>query len=105
MTPSAEAGHNTGKAAESSDEHAASGTAHGGASASNAEMPQLFNTTRPRDVVEGATSAVSSVVKGFVGGVATLVAAPIVGAKEGGAGGFVKGVAVSSSLALMREGS
>ena len=56
------------------------------------EMPQLFSTRRPRDARAGASSAAKSVVKGIAGGFAALVAAPVIGAKEGGARGFVKGL-------------
>ena len=50
----------------------------------------------------GAASAAKSVLKGFVGGMVTLVAAPVIGAKEQGAKGFVKGLGagVFSAVAL-----
>eukprot|EP00041_Stephanoeca_diplocostata_P034424 m.1173100 g.1173100 ORF g.1173100 m.1173100 type:complete len:548 (-) comp24520_c0_seq5:3009-4652(-) len=56
------------------------------------KFPELFSTKRPRDVRAGASSAAKSVAKGILGGVVTLVAAPILGAKESGAKGFVKGL-------------
>jgi len=65
-----------------------------------APMPELFDTKKPRDAMQGATSAAGSVVKGFVGGAAALVGAPIVGAREGGVGGFFKGLGVSGKRAL-----
>lgn len=55
------------------------------------KFPELFSTKKPRDLRAGASSAAKSVAKGILGGVVTLVAAPILGAKEGGAKGFVKG--------------
>eukprot|EP00037_Helgoeca_nana_P027364 m.312876 g.312876 ORF g.312876 m.312876 type:complete len:663 (+) comp27471_c0_seq1:333-2321(+) len=55
-------------------------------------MPQIFSTRKPKDMRAGASSAAKSVAKGILGGVTTLFAAPIIGAREGGVKGFVKGV-------------
>lgn len=55
-------------------------------------MPQLFSTRKPRDAAAGFSSGLKSIGKGVAAGVACLVSAPIVGAMEGGVGGFAKGL-------------
>ncbi|KAG2485127.1 hypothetical protein HYH03_016114 [Edaphochlamys debaryana] len=56
----------------------------------------VFDLKRPKNAMDGLKSGAGSVAKGVLGGVAGLVAAPIVGAQQGGlvglAGGVVSGV-------------
>ncbi|GKY91439.1 hypothetical protein MPSEU_000116200 [Mayamaea pseudoterrestris] len=62
----------------------------------------LFSTRTPKDGWAGLSSGLKSVTKGLAGGVATLVTAPIVGAQQEGAKGFVTGLAmgVAGAVAL-----
>lgn len=62
----------------------------------------LFSTRTPKDGWAGLSSGLKSVTKGLVGGAATLVTAPIVGAQQDGAKGFVTGLAmgVAGAVAL-----
>merc|ERR1719440_56827 len=48
----------------------------------------LGSATKPKHAGEGAWRLVKSVGVGVLGGAATLVAAPAIGAREGGAEGF-----------------
>jgi len=58
-------------------------------------MPNLFTYEDPaRHVGEGAWRALKSVGTGVFAGAATLVGAPIAGAKEEGAAGFAKGLGI-----------
>ncbi|KAL3126554.1 DNAJ domain-containing protein [Cryptosporidium hominis] len=52
----------------------------------------LFSTRRPRDAMAGFSSGMKTVGKGVAAGVATLVAAPVVGAATEGVSGFFKGM-------------
>ena len=52
----------------------------------------LFSLRRPRNVTAGASSGLKSIAKGVAMGAVGLVAAPAIGAKEGGAKGFVQGL-------------
>lgn len=63
---------------------------------------QLFSTRRPKDGWAGLSSGIKSVAKGTAAGVASLIAQPVVGAKQGGIGGFFTGLAtgVASCVAL-----
>ncbi|KAL3921234.1 MAG: hypothetical protein SGILL_002854 [Bacillariaceae sp.] len=63
---------------------------------------QLFSTRRPKDGWAGLSSGIKSVAKGTAAGVASLIAQPVVGAKQGGVGGFFTGLAtgVASCVAL-----
>jgi len=67
---------------------------------------QLFSTRKPKDGWAGLSSGIKSVVKGTAAGVASLVAQPMVGAKQGGVGGFLAGLAtgVASCVALPATG-
>ncbi|KAJ3307024.1 hypothetical protein HDV03_003351 [Kappamyces sp. JEL0829] len=56
------------------------------------ELGQIFSTRNPKDAVAGISSGLKSIGKGVVGGVASLVALPIHGAKEEGVVGFAKGL-------------
>jgi curved DNA-binding protein CbpA len=62
----------------------------------------LFSTRKPKDGWAGLSSGLKSVAKGAGAGVAALIAAPIAGAQQEGATGFVKGLAagVASAVAL-----
>lgn len=67
---------------------------------------QLFSTRRPKDGWAGLSSGIKSVAKGTAAGVASLIAQPMVGAKQGGVGGFLAGLAtgVASCVALPATG-
>eukprot|EP01054_Gregarina_sp_Poly1_P010941 Gregarina_sp_Poly_1__10940@NODE_85_length_15275_cov_135_187336_g73_i0_p2_GENE_NODE_85_length_15275_cov_135_187336_g73_i0NODE_85_length_15275_cov_135_187336_g73_i0_p2_ORF_typecomplete_len596_score117_59DnaJX/PF14308_6/1_9e36DnaJ/PF00226_31/6_5e25DnaJ/PF00226_31/4_2e03DnaJ/PF00226_31/7_3e03DnaJ/PF00226_31/6_9e03ATG_C/PF09333_11/2_4e12ATG_C/PF09333_11/4_9e03Pam16/PF03656_13/0_0041Pam16/PF03656_13/3_4e02Pam16/PF03656_13/1_3e02VPS13_C/PF16909_5/0_028Sporozoite_P67/PF05642_11/8_NODE_85_length_15275_co len=54
-------------------------------------LDNLFGNSRPSHAGTGILSGATSVVKGVAYGFGALVAAPVMGAVEGGAGGFVKG--------------
>ena len=56
------------------------------------EMPTIFSTRRPRNVSAGMSSGLKSVAKGVAMGAAGLIAAPTLGAKEGGFKGFCAGL-------------
>ncbi|CAK0829126.1 unnamed protein product [Prorocentrum cordatum] len=64
--------------------------------ASNAEGEKgsFMAQTRPKDLGDGLYRGLKTVGGSLAGGAATLVAAPAVGAKQGGALGFVKGLGV-----------
>lgn len=66
----------------------------------------LGSSTKPKHAGEGAWRLVKSVGVGVLGGAATLVAAPVVGAREGGAKGFAQGLAagVAGAIALPLTG-
>lgn len=63
---------------------------------------QLFSTRRPKDGWAGLSSGIKSVAKGTAAGVASLIAQPVVGARQGGVSGFFTGLAtgVASCVAL-----
>jgi len=63
-------------------------------------MERLCNATRPRDALDGLGSGLKAAGAGLLAGTAALVAVPIVGAKEDGAYGFVKGVAQGALCAV-----
>lgn len=67
---------------------------------------QLFSTRRPKDGWAGLSSGIKSVAKGTAAGVASLIAQPVVGAKQGGVTGFLSGLAtgVASCVALPATG-
>ena len=54
----------------------------------------LFSLRKPRDAWAGSVSGLKNVGKGLLGGVGTIVGAPIVGAKKEGVKGFLKGLGV-----------
>ena len=56
------------------------------------DMPSLFSTRKPRNLSAGVSSGVKSVAKGVAMGAVGLVAAPLIGAKEGGFKGFAAGL-------------
>lgn len=56
-------------------------------------MDDLFSTRKPKNFKAGVSSGLKSMGKGLATGVAGLVAAPIIGAKEEGFKGAAKGVA------------
>jgi hypothetical protein len=62
----------------------------------------LFSTRKPKDAMAGISSATKSVLKGTLAGAVSLVAQPIVGARQGGVAGFFGGLAsgVASAVAL-----
>lgn len=62
--------------------------------ASDVEMPSIFSTRRPCHFGSGLSSGLKSIAKGVGLGLTTLVAAPVVGAAEGGVAGFFKGLGI-----------
>jgi X-domain of DnaJ-containing/DnaJ domain/Autophagy-related protein C terminal domain len=60
----------------------------------------LFSTRKPKDGWAGLSSGLKSVAKGAGAGVAALIAAPIAGAQQEGATGFVKGLAAGVASAV-----
>jgi len=66
----------------------------------------LFSTRKPKNATAGLSSGLKSIGKGFAAGTAALIAAPVAGARESGAGGFVKGLGVGivSAVALPAVG-
>mmetsp|Transcript_34487 Transcript_34487/g.53935 ORF Transcript_34487/g.53935 Transcript_34487/m.53935 type:complete len:726 (+) Transcript_34487:97-2274(+) len=110
---------NESKAAESSagsfqqvdDDEAAAAAAGGKAQTCGMDVEvekerqifnSLFSTRRPKDGWAGLSSGFKSVAKGTAAGVASLIAQPVVGARQGGIGGFVAGLAsgMASCVAL-----
>ena len=55
-------------------------------------MPALFSTRKPRNLGAGLSSGAKSVAKGVAMGAVGLVAAPVLGAREGGVKGFCAGL-------------
>lgn len=64
----------------------------GATAADDLEFSDLFSVRRPKNVLAGLSSGTQSVLKGVTAGVATLIAAPIVGANQEGTSGFFKGL-------------
>jgi len=62
----------------------------------------LFSTRKPKDGWAGLSSGLKSVAKGTGAGLAALIAAPLAGAQQEGATGFLKGlgIGVASAVAL-----
>ncbi|KAJ1639099.1 hypothetical protein T492DRAFT_857194 [Pavlovales sp. CCMP2436] len=56
------------------------------------ELGELFALKRPKNAVSGTVHLVRNVLTGVVVGVSSLVVAPIMGAQEDGARGFVTGL-------------
>jgi len=67
----------------------------------------FFSTRKPKDVIAGTGSALKSVTKGVLAGVAGLVAAPTVGAQQDGVKGFFSGlgIGVAGAVALPVAGA
>lgn len=75
---------------------------NGGKGDSNESMEfDLFSTRRPKDVGAGLSSGLKNMGKGIAAGLGALVAAPIVGAKEGGLSGFGKGLGTGLAAAVV----
>eukprot|EP00405_Crypthecodinium_cohnii_P026616 CAMPEP_0206489588 /NCGR_PEP_ID=MMETSP0324_2-20121206/43365_1 /ASSEMBLY_ACC=CAM_ASM_000836 /TAXON_ID=2866 /ORGANISM="Crypthecodinium cohnii, Strain Seligo" /LENGTH=676 /DNA_ID=CAMNT_0053969367 /DNA_START=44 /DNA_END=2074 /DNA_ORIENTATION=- len=55
-------------------------------------QPDFMAQTRPMDAKDGFVRGLKTAGTGVAGGLASMVAAPILGAKSGGAVGFVKGL-------------
>ena len=74
-------------------------------------LSSAYSLRKPRDLLAGTMSGVKNAGKGVLLGAATLIAAPIIGAKEEGVKGFAKGLvagvlgAVSLSVAGVVSGS
>jgi len=62
-----------------------------------------FSFRRPKDATAGFSSGLKNMAKGIFGGAAAVVAAPVIGAQEGGAVGFAtglgKGIVAGAALA------
>jgi outer membrane lipoprotein SlyB len=56
------------------------------------KFDDIFSTRNPRDAKAGLSSGLKSIGKGVLGGVATLIALPIQGAREEGVVGAIKGL-------------
>ena len=71
------------------------------------EMGTLFSTRRPRNLGAGMSSGLKSVGKGFAMGAIGLVAAPVIGARENGAKGFMAGLGagLAGAVALPVSGA
>jgi len=64
------------------------------ADAAAEEAGKFWAQTRPKDATDGMVRGLSTAGAGIAGGLATVVGAPVLGAKQGGALGFVKGLGV-----------
>lgn len=60
------------------------------------QFNEIFSLRKPKDAKAGFSSGAKSIGKGVIGGAVGLFAAPIVMAKEEGAKGFAKGVAMGT---------
>eukprot|EP00325_Prymnesiales_sp_UTEX-LB-985_P001592 CAMPEP_0174706292 /NCGR_PEP_ID=MMETSP1094-20130205/9199_1 /TAXON_ID=156173 /ORGANISM="Chrysochromulina brevifilum, Strain UTEX LB 985" /LENGTH=600 /DNA_ID=CAMNT_0015904545 /DNA_START=41 /DNA_END=1843 /DNA_ORIENTATION=+ len=82
----------TSASASSSAEAASSSAA---AAAPAFELPEfeMFSIRRPRNLLAGLSSGCKSFIKGAVGGVVGLIAAPLAGGKDNGIPGFFSGLA------------
>ena len=71
------------------------------------ELPEMFSTRRPKNLIAGLSSGVKSFLKGTVSGAVGLVAAPTVGAKDNGFQGFIVGLAngIVSAITLPLTGA
>ena len=61
-------------------------------------LNDLFSLRRPRDFRAGLASGSKSLAKGVLGGAMGLVAAPVMGAFQGGVLGFGKGLVAGMSF-------
>ncbi|CAK4726299.1 unnamed protein product [Aphanomyces euteiches] len=68
------------------------------------EMPQIFSTRAPRDAAAGLSSGLKNMGKGVAAGLGSLVAMPILGAREQGVVGFAKGLAAGTVSAVVMVG-
>ena len=64
----------------------------------NAQFNDVFSLRKPKDAKAGLSSGAKSIGKGVLAGAVGLFAAPVVLAREEGAKGFAKGVAVGGWL-------
>ena len=64
----------------------------GSSAPEDADQTTLFSTRKPRNLQAGMASGIKSVAKGVGMGMVGLVAAPVLGAKEGGVKGFFTGL-------------
>ncbi|OQR96407.1 hypothetical protein ACHHYP_15818 [Achlya hypogyna] len=64
----------------------------------------IFSTRNPRDAAAGLSSGLKNMGKGLIGGIGAFVGMPIVGAKEQGAVGFAKGLAMGTVSAVVMVG-
>merc|ERR1719440_558546 len=88
------------------DEAAAAKGEDEGAESIDLSAIGLGGATKPKHAGEGAWRLVKSVGVGVLGGAATLVAAPAIGARDGGAKGFAQGLAagVAGAVAIPLAG-
>jgi hypothetical protein len=63
------------------------------------QFNDVFSLRKPKDAKAGLSSGLKSTGKGILAGAVGLFAAPVVMAREEGAKGFAKGVAVGEKLA------
>ena len=71
-----------------------------GSEAADLDGAALFSTRRPKDMGAGMASGAKTIVKGVVAGAIGLVAAPVMGAREEGVKGFVKGMGMGVAQTL-----
>ena len=64
------------------------------------QFNDVFSLRKPKDAKAGFSSGAKSIGKGVLAGAVGLFAAPIVMAKEEGAKGFAKGVAVGELVCV-----
>ena len=69
-------------------------------STSSMDMNDVFSLRKPKDVHSGVASGLSSIGKSIGLGVAGLIAAPVIGAREGGVAGFFKGAGLGLASAV-----
>lgn len=62
---------------------------------------QMFSTRNPKDLKAGVSSGLKSIAKGVLAGTVSLVASPIMGAKEQGIKGFAKGACAGVAGAVV----
>ena len=66
-------------------------------------LRSIFSTRNPKDAAAGLSSGLKSMGKGVLGGVASLIALPLHGAREEGALGFAKGLGLGRSKTAESE--
>lgn len=71
------------------------------------DLEELLKSSRPKDALAGIGSGLKIAGMGLVSGAATLVASPVLGAKNDGVGGFFSGLAtgVAGAVGLSAAGA
>jgi DnaJ-domain-containing protein 1 len=70
-------------------------------------LGEIFSTRRPKDATAGISSGLKNIGKGVAGGLASLIALPVKGAKDEGAVGLAKGIGLGlvSAVAMTAVGA